>query len=318
MYTLFSLVEGYDVITIFRHTAADSDALGAQFGLKQWIQDTYPKKEVYALGEDIGSHGIHFPAIDHADDETIRTSLAIILDTANASRIDDTRWQSAAYKLKIDHHIFVEQYADVEIIEDYKGATCEILADLFEKHGCILTKLCASFLYSGMIADTLQFSINATTPEMLRSAAYLVSAGIDVARINEENFAKSYKEFCYETYIREHCVILDGQVAYAKITKEQFESFGLTFNEAKEKVYALSGVREFEAWALFVEIESDKQGNMLYNGSLRSRNHMINDIASKFQGGGHRYACGVKNLTDQDVDRILSMIVERIKIEEGR
>ena len=96
MQDLFCLVEHYDIITIYRHSAADSDALGAQFGLKQWILDTYPKKQVYALGDAIGSHGVHFPHIDEVDDETIKASLAIILDTANASRIDDDRWKSAS------------------------------------------------------------------------------------------------------------------------------------------------------------------------------------------------------------------------------
>lgn len=313
MHDLFSLVEAYDVITIYRHTAADSDALGAQFGLKQWILDTYPKKKVYALGETIGSHGAHFPPIDQVEDDVIKTSLAVILDTANAGRIDDERWALAKFKLKIDHHIFVEAYADVEIIEDYKGATCEILADLFEKHGCKLTKTCAEYLYSGMIADTLQFSINATTPEMMRSAAYLIEAGVDVARVNEENFSKSYKEFRYETYVRENCTIIEGQLAYTKVTREQYEAFGLTLNEAKEKVYALGGVHEFKAWALFVEIDKDEEGNILYNGSLRSRNKIINDIATEYKGGGHRYACGVKNLKEEDISRLLSLMLARVK-----
>lgn len=313
MQDLFRLVEQYDVITLYRHTAADSDALGSQFGLKQWILDTYPQKQVYALGDGIGSAGAHFPPIDVVDDETVKTSLAIILDTANASRIDDERWKTTAFKLKIDHHIFVETYADVEIIDDYKGATCEILADMFEKHGCKLSKQCAEYLYSGMIADTLQFSINATTPQMLRTAAYLVEAGVDVAKVNEENFSKSLKEFHYETYIRERCQILDGKVAYCIVTKEEYESFGLTLNEAKEKVYALGRVKEFYAWALFVEFDVTKKGERLYNGSLRSRNRQINDIATAFKGGGHRYACGVKNLKDADVERLLNMLLERVQ-----
>lgn len=312
MQDLFSLIEQYDIITIFRHTAADSDALGSQFGLKQWIQDTYPDKQVYALGVGIGSAGSHFPAIDTCSDEVVSSSLAIILDTANASRIDDERWRTALYRIKVDHHIYVETYADLEIIEDYKGATCEILADLFEKHGCTLSKQCAEYLYSGMIADTLQFSINATTPQMLRTAAYLVEAGVDVAKINEENFSKSLKEFRYETYIRQNCHIIDDCLAYAKISKAEYEGFGLTLNEAKEKVYALGRVHEFSAWALFVEIDQDEQGT-LYNGSLRSRDKMINDIANVFKGGGHRYACGVKNLHEEDIERLLAMLLERVK-----
>ena len=146
----------YTSITIYRHVSPDSDALGSQFGLKQWIQDTYPKKQVYALGSSgSGSRDGNFPAMDVVDDETITQSLAIILDTANSARVDDERFLNAAYRLKIDHHIYVETFADVEIIQDLKGATCEILADMFMQKGIRISALCAQYLYGGLIADTL-------------------------------------------------------------------------------------------------------------------------------------------------------------------
>ena len=47
---LLQQIENAKIITIFRHTNPDCDALGSQFGLKKWIQDNYPDKQVYALG----------------------------------------------------------------------------------------------------------------------------------------------------------------------------------------------------------------------------------------------------------------------------
>lgn len=308
MEQLFALIAKYDTITLFRHQAADCDALGAQFALKQWISERYPEKKVYALGTSLGSHGKDFPAIDTVSDEIIKRSLAIILDTANAQRIDDARWQSAAYKVKIDHHIFVEQYADWEYIEDGKGATCEILAAMFQARGETLSKPCAEYLYSGIITDTVQFSIAATTPQMLRTAAYLLEQGVDVAKVNARNFAKSFQEFQLENYIRSHYRLEKGRVAYCILSKQAYEQFHLSFNEAKEKVYTLGGIREFQAWALFVENGSDASGNPLYNGSLRSRDILINDIAVHFGGGGHRRACGVKQLSMDDIKQIITMM----------
>lgn len=313
MMRLFDLIKQYDIITLFRHQAADCDALGSQFGLKQWIQETYPEKQVYALGESLGSHGKDFPAIDVVDDDIIKQSLAVILDTANAIRIDDARWQTAAYKIKIDHHIFVEQYADWEWIVDTKGATCEILADLFQKRGEKLSKQCAEYLYSGLISDTVQFSIAATTPDMLRTAAYLVEQGVDVAKVNAMNFAKDIRDFQLENHIRSHFQLQGEHVAYCILSKADYEAFHLTFNEAKEKVYALGGVNEFYTWALFVENGADEHGNPLYNGSLRSRNLFINDIATRFGGGGHRRACGVKHLSRNDIDAILQAMEAKCK-----
>ena len=316
MERIFALIAQYDTITLFRHQAADCDALGAQFGLKQWIQEHYPDKQVYALGTSLGSHGKDFPPIDAVSDEIITCSLAIILDTANAQRIDDERWRKAAYKIKIDHHIFVEQYADLEYIEDGKGATCEILAAMFQQKKEVLSKRCAEYLYSGIITDTVQFSIAATTPQMLQTAAYLLEQGVDVAKVNERNFAKNFQDFQLENYIRSHYQLENGQVAYCILSKQAYEQFHLSFNEAKEKVYALGGVSEFRTWALFVENGRDASGNPLYNGSLRSRDIFINDIATNFGGGGHRRACGVKQLSMENIEQIIHMMAEKCKKEE--
>ena len=150
---LFELVEQYDIITIYRHVSPDADALGAQFGLKQWIQETYPQKQVYALGRDAGSKQSLFPQMDVVPDETVAASLAIILDTANGARVDDDRWSKAVRTLKIDHHIVVESFADVEVVEDLFGATCEMLAYMFEQKQLRLSATCAQYLYGGIIAD---------------------------------------------------------------------------------------------------------------------------------------------------------------------
>lgn len=313
MERLFELIKQYDHITLFRHISPDSDALGSQFGLKQWIMDTYPEKKVYALGTEAGSKLQYFPDIDEASDEDVSSSLAIILDTANAGRVDDDRWKSAAYRIKIDHHIFVESFTEEEYNEDLAGATCEILTSFFEKRGEKISAEAAQYLYSGMIADTLRFSIPTTTPRTLQLAAYLVGCGVDVQRANEENFSTSLKQFRYENYLRSHCLVANDTLAYIIINKEDYEAFDLTFNEAKEKVFVLGGVHEFKAWALFVEKEVDEQGIRRYNGSLRSRHTIINEIATRYQGGGHRYACGVKNLSREDIDKIIQEILDVIE-----
>ena len=96
------------------------------------------------------------------------------------------------------------------------------------------------------------------------------------------------------------------------VSKEDYEHYGLTFDEAKEKVFVMGGVQEFEAWALFIEKERDADGNAIYNGSLRSRQKTINDIANTYHGGGHRFACGVKGLKKDDINRLLQDLLKRI------
>ena len=311
---LFELIEQYDIITIYRHVSPDSDALGSQFGLKQWIQDTYPNKQVYALGNNRSSVDDKvYPAMDEVSDDVVKNSLAIILDTANSQRIDDQRYKLARYRLKIDHHIYVETYADVEVIDEHMGATCEILTTMFMEREVTLSIACAQYLYMGLITDTLRFTISATTSNTLRCAAYLVDCGADVVKANEANFFTSMRQYKFENYLRSHCVVKEDCLAYIIVNKEDYEAFGLTFEEAKEKVFVMGGVFEFQIWALFVEKEKDAEGNRIYNASLRSQQKPINDIANAFHGGGHRLACGVKGLTKETIEQLLTALLARIK-----
>ncbi|MEG0958850.1 MAG: bifunctional oligoribonuclease/PAP phosphatase NrnA [Erysipelotrichaceae bacterium] len=308
----FNTIEQADIITIFRHVGADSDALGSQFGLKTWICDKYPDKCVYALGEDIGSCANQYPNIDHVDDDIIKKSLAIILDTANTARIDDERWILAAQTMKVDHHIQVEKFGNIQIVNEAAGATCEIIATLLLNHQEKLSIQCATYLYSGLIADTLQFSIASTTSKTLLAAAYLADCGINIPNINQQNFTKSKKEYVYETYLRSHMRMKGEQIAYTIVSKTEYESFNLTLNEAKEKVYAFANVEEFEIWALFVENGVDADGEVLFNGSLRSRNTAIDEIANKYHGGGHKLACGVKSLHEPEIECLLNELLQAI------
>lgn len=310
---LFDLIEQYETITIYRHVSPDSDALGSQFGLKQWILDTYPKKNVYALGCNEKKHMNDFyPEMDYVNDESIEKSLAIILDTANSERIDDQRFKKAKYSIKIDHHVFVEKYADTEMIQENCGATCEILACLFMNTNKVVSKQCAQYLYCGLIADTLRFSISSTSAQTLKAAAYLVECGADVVKANELNFSTNFKQFKFENFIRSNCSVIDNKIAYMIVHEEDYERYELSFEEAKDKVFVMGGIEEFEIWALFTEKEKDQNGSRLYNGSLRSKNIPIDDIANKYHGGGHKLACGVKSLKDGTIADLLSDLNLRI------
>lgn len=307
--TFFQLVEQYDVITIYRHIAPDGDALGSQFGLKQYLLDTYPHKQVYALGYDgAGSKAHVYPQSDQCEDEVVKQSLAIVLDCANAPRIDDQRYQTAQKVVSIDHHIICDHFADVEIIYDLCGATCEVLTGIFVQNNIQVSKQVAQYLYMGFIADTLRFTIPTMTSQALHFAAYLVDCGANPHAACEAQFSTSLKSYRFENFLRSNIQIVNDHLAYVVVSKADYEAYGMTFQEAKEKVFVMGGVNEFKVWALFTQ----KADGTLYNGSLRANQILINDIASNYRGGGHRYACGVKDLTKDDIQKLLNELEERI------
>lgn len=309
---LLQQIENAKIITIFRHTNPDCDALGSQFGLKNWIQDNYPDKQVYALGYDAPNQGV-WPKSDEAGDEVIAQSFAIVVDTANTERIDDQRFASASSIFKIDHHPDRSFYGDDQIVDESAAATCQILADFLayckESKVSVTT---AERLYAGMLTDTLNFTTSNTTAASLRAAGYLCQFGVDIPSLSRTLFDRSLNGFRFSAWIRSNVTVQDGHLGYAVIPRSIMEEYDMSASKARSFVDEYGHVREFEAWCLFTE----KQGEngSLYDGSLRSKTIRINDIAEKYHGGGHVNASGVKNLTRTQVDEILDLINKRIHV----
>ena len=303
MIDLLNEIKDYQIITLFRHQSADADALGSQFGMKLFLETNCPNIKVYALGDDVGSSAELFPKIDKVADEVIKQSCAIIFDTANAARIDDARALTAQKIIKIDHHIVVDEYADVVYVDTKAAATCEILANLFNQTGKLVNEECAKYLYLGLLADSISFTTASTTANTLKSASFLISCGLDVNKINQERSGFSLNDFVYVTKVRNRYK-LNGNVAYSIMQVEDYQALGFDYNTAKEKVFALANVKEFEIYCLFTE-DATYETKGLYNGSLRSKNIAIDKIANKYNGGGHAQACGVKKLTLEDIQNII-------------
>lgn len=303
-------IEDAKIITIFRHTNPDCDAVGSQFGLKQWIHDNYPDKQVYALGYEKPNQGV-WPDSDIVDDEVIEKSLAIVVDTANIERVDDQRFLNASYVFKVDHHPDRSPFGNEQIVDVTSAATCQILADFIasipESH---VSSVAASSLYAGMLTDTLNFTTSNTTAASLRAAGYLCQFGVDIPSLSRTLFDRSLHGFRFSAWIRTNVNIVNDHIAYIIVPSSIMEEYYMTPSKARSFVDEYGHVREFEAWAVFTQ----KQGTdeLLFDGSLRSKTIRLNDIAEKYNGGGHVNASGVKNLTPENVDEIISAIASRL------
>ena len=109
---IFKQIKKYDNIVIARHIGVDPDAMASQVGLRNAIRLTFPNKKVYAVG--VG--GGKFPflgTLDHYDGDYSNT-LLIITDTPDMKRVDCDNIDKFAYRIKIDHHPYVETFCDIE------------------------------------------------------------------------------------------------------------------------------------------------------------------------------------------------------------
>ena len=123
------LILQYPRVIIHRHKNPDGDALGSQFGLKQILKDTFPDKEILAVGDMTPRYAFMATSpLDEIEDSAYEGALAIVLDTSAKALISDERYTTASATARIDHHIFCEEITQVEITDTSFESCCSMIA----------------------------------------------------------------------------------------------------------------------------------------------------------------------------------------------
>lgn len=301
---IIKLIKKYDSIVIARHIGGDIDALGSQIGLKEIIKETYPNKKVYAVGAYASRFKFVGP-LDKEDDIDFDNSLLIVLDTPKVSRLDVEDISKYKHRVRIDHHPFEEEFCDVELVDENKSSTCEMIVELCLNTKLKITKSAAEKLYMGIISDTNRFLYPCTTSDTLALASILVSKyGINPPELYEKMYLRNLDEIRFIGYIFQNIKVTKNGVAYIKITDEIQKEFGMDPASAGNMVGELSYINDFIVWITFSE---DKKQNMV-RVSIRSRGPVINTLAMQYNGGGHKLASGIRlpnfDLSDEIIERL--------------
>lgn len=298
---IIALIEKYDKIIIHRHQKPDGDALGSQLGLLGIIRDSYPEKQVYAVGDMTPRYSFMASApMDEIDDSTYEGALAIILDTSAKELISDSRYTSAAATARLDHHLFVEKIADEEVTDSSFESCCGLVAAMAMEAGLSVSAASAKALYTGMITDSGRFRYSSTTANTFRVAAFLIDKGFDTADI----YRNLYSDELFFIQLRAKFVlriqVTPDRVGYIYTTKEEAAEYGAdSFTLSRGMVNVMSEVKGIDSWVNFTETES---GVLC---EIRSSLYNINPIAVKYGGGGHQMASGA---TLKDREEAMSLL----------
>ena len=306
---IFKAIKKYDTIVIARHIGADPDALGAQFALKEIILKLFPNKKVYAVGNP-ASRFKFFGTSDKIDNIDTTKGLCIVLDTPDIKRIDGANINNFEYVIKIDHHPCDEIVCDLELVDETSSSTCQLLLEFAFTNKIELNKEIGERLYLGIVGDTDRFLHDYTSSKTFG----LVNKLIDETNIN---FTELYKilyqrpmvEVRFEGYIYQNITLTDNGVAYIKITDKVMKEYGVDSAAAGNMINDLKFVNEIVVWVFLSE--DIKSG--LIRANIRSVGPYVNDLATKFGGGGHKYASGVKLKTWEDADKLVKSLDELTK-----
>lgn len=299
--TLINEINAYETVIIFRHVRPDPDALGSQIGLKHAIKRLYPNKRVYAVGTEVES--LKFIGdMDTLTDKQFKSALALVLDTANAPRIDDSRYMLCDKIIKIDHHPPEDQYGELNIVDTTASSTSEIIYEILTSLGYgsdYIDSAVAKCLYIGIVGDTGRFLFNNTTSRTMEVAAELLKFDIDHTKMINQMQQREASSMKFQGFVLQN-FDFDNGVGNIFISKEVLESFNITASEASLFVNAFSDMKGIKAWAYAVD-----EGDAI-RVRLRSKDVVINTLAAKYNGGGHPLASGASVYSISEYEQLLT------------
>lgn len=299
---IFKVIKKYDTIVIARHIGADPDALGAQFSLKRFILRLFPDKKVYAVGNP-ASRFKFFGNNDKIDEVPTNKALLIVVDTPDLKRIDGASPSEFEYVIKIDHHPIIDKFANIEYIDNDSCSASQLILEFIYANSFKPTKEEGELLFLGIVGDTDRFLHDYTSVKTFELVTKLLKdTNIDFTSLYKNLYHRPLAEVKFEGYIYSNLTITENGVAYIKLTDKLMKEYGVDSAAAGNMINDLKFVNEIVIWIFLSE---DVKSNLI-RANIRSVGPYVNDIASKFGGGGHVFASGARLKTWEEADNLIN------------
>lgn len=302
-------IKEYNEIVIARHRGPDPDALASEIALRDSIKLTYPKKNVYAVGNSVSKFK-YFGELDRIDDNILTKPLLIVLDVPNKSRIDGINYDNYDCVIRIDHHPSVENIANIELVNEHASSTCELITELLYNSKLKINQNIASNLFLGIVADSDRFLLSYTSPKTFKLITNLLEDyNLNMSELYNNLYTRSINEVKFQSYITLNMTITENNFGYIKIDKKIIDEFKVDSSSASNMINNFNFIKELYCWAF----SSYDEKNNIHKINIRSRGPIINDVAQKYNGGGHIFASGARIQSEEDVDNLFKELDQRTK-----
>lgn len=306
---IYKKIKKYNTIVIARHIGPDPDAVCSQIALRDTIKATFPSKNVYAVGMSV-SRFKSFGTLDKINEEELDNPLLIVLDVPNISRIDGITFSKYNEVIKIDHHPYEDKMGDTELVDTTSCSVAQLIGELVLNTRLKLTKEVAENIFLGIVSDSDRFLLQYTTAKTFKIVNQIIEkTNLDFTNLYVRLYERPLNEIRFQGYLAQNLITTENGFAYIKITSDDIKNFGVDSSTASNMINNFNYIKEIKVWTF---ITYDQKSTM-YKVNIRSRNVVINDIAAKYHGGGHKFASGVRTTDEVDIDNLIKDLDERCR-----
>lgn len=297
---IYERIKIFDTIVIARHIGVDPDALGAQFALKKSIEKTFDSKKVYAVGTKSSKYN-YFPKLDKYEN-TIGNALLIVVDTPDKKRIDISNLESYKEICKIDHHPFIDEFGKYEYINTSSSSASELVLEFIKKNNMYIDSEIAKYIFLGIVSDTNRFLFNTNFNTFEIVHMLVKEYNLDIEKLYQNLYMRPISEIRFQGYISQNMKVTDNGLGYVIITNDILQKYGVDSSSAGNMINNFNNIEEVLVW---VTISEDIK-NSIIKFNIRSRGPIINTIAEKYNGGGHRFASGARVPSMNEAKQLLN------------
>ena len=296
---LADLIRSHGSFAVIAHVHPDGDAIGSTLALGEALKQM--GKKVVMMNEDgVPSNLAFMPGVENiipTPDEPVDVEVAISVDNGALKRLGERSLEAlAGVKVwaNIDHHRTNELFGDVQCVLPDECATGAVLYYFFKYLGVPVTPVMRDALYVAVSTDTGSFQYQMTTAAVMELAADLIRMCVDVQDINRQLYQE--KPWVKMQLMREALngmkLTPDGRICTFCLTNEAKARIGSRPEDTEGLIDLLRSVQGVWLAAYLEETEDDPRIRI----SLRSKTPEISvaELASRFGGGGHSMAAGVR------------------------
>lgn len=303
---VFKKIKEYPEIIIARHVGPDPDAIASTIALRDSIRLTFPEKEVYAVGLGVSKFK-YYGILDKIDNEQYKNVLLIVLDVPNLNRVDGIEGLEYKEIMKIDHHPAEDIKGPVDWTDETSCSTCQMIAELILNTPLKLDTKIASNLYLGIVSDSDRFLLSYTTNKTFQVVHDLIKASkIDFVSLYNYLYDRSIDEVRFQGYIAMNMVVTENGLGYIVIPSDIIKEYHVDLATPANLINSFNFIRDVLVWTFITE---DVKNNV-YKVSIRSHGPIINEVASHYHGGGHKYASGARITSLEEVDLFIKELDE--------
>ena len=299
---LHAFLDRHQRFLLTTHVNPDGDAIGSEVAMARWLRAR--GKQVRILNDSPTPSAFGWltaeDTVEVYDEALCEARFAeadalLVLDTSNKQRIGRLARHLDRHAIAIgivDHHVTHEGFGQVNVVEPELASTASLVFELLGEAGVKLDLLMAEALYVGLFTDTGNFRYSNTDARAHRMAAALVEAGVDPSDVTSRVHATAPagRLRFFGEVLAALQLLEGGKLVVIEAAPEHFQKHGLVGADTEGLVDIPRAIAGVEVVALFSEVEASK-----VKVSLRSTGNVtIDQVCSRWGGGGHPHAAGVQ------------------------